>query len=119
MLGAMIAIRQPKGLRSLIISNSPASMPLWVESCNEWRKHLPEDIQKTLQEHESTETYDDPEYKSAVEEFYKRHVCRVYPFPQDFLDSVANVEGEGSDDTVYYTMNGPYEHVVTGSLKSV
>ena len=30
MLGAEHAIRRPKGLRSLVISNSPASMPLWL-----------------------------------------------------------------------------------------
>ncbi|EXJ61106.1 hypothetical protein A1O7_05259 [Cladophialophora yegresii CBS 114405] len=115
MLGAMFAIRGHKGLKRLIISNSPCSMKLWVESCNEWRKQLPEDVEKALQKHEKDKTYDDPEYKWAVEEFYKRHVCRIYPFPQDLLDTMANVE---EDDTVYYTMNGPSEFTVVGSLKT-
>jgi hypothetical protein len=30
--------------------------------------------------------------KWAVEEFYKRHVCRIYPFPKDLVDTMANVE---------------------------
>ncbi|KIW93026.1 uncharacterized protein Z519_06875 [Cladophialophora bantiana CBS 173.52] len=104
--GSMFAIRGSLGLKRLIISNSPASMKLWGEACNKWRSQLPRDVDSALTRHEENQTYDDPEYKSAVEEFYKRHVCRVYPFPQDLLDTLANVE---VDDTVYYTMNGPSE----------
>ncbi|EXJ65834.1 uncharacterized protein A1O5_11075 [Cladophialophora psammophila CBS 110553] len=115
MLGSMFAIRGSRGLKRLIISNSPASMKLWVEACNKWRSQLPRDVDNVLTRHEENQTYDDPEYKSAVEEFYKRHVCRVYPFPQDLLDTLANVE---VDDTVYYTMNGPSEFTVIGNLKT-
>ncbi|OCT45511.1 hypothetical protein CLCR_01771 [Cladophialophora carrionii] len=57
----MFAIRGHKGLKRLIISNSPCSMKLWVESCNEWRKRLPEEVEKALQRHEKDKTYDDPE----------------------------------------------------------
>jgi len=115
MLGAMFAIRGHKGLKRLIISNSPASMPLWVESCSEWRKQLPDHVEKALQKHEADKTYHDPEYLKAVEYFYKHHLCRVYPFPKDILDTFAWVE---KDDTVYMTMNGPSEFTVVGSLKS-
>ena len=65
MLGSMFAIRGHKGLKRMVISNSPASMPLWVESCNEWRKQLPEDVEKALQKHEKDQTYDDPQCKST------------------------------------------------------
>lgn len=115
MLGAQFAIRQHPGLKRLIISNSPASMPLWVESCDAWRAELPPDVQKTLQKHENDKTYTDPEYLRGVEEFYKRHLCRIYPFPKDIIDSFAWVE---KDDTVYMTMNGPSEFTVVGSLKN-
>ncbi|OAL36569.1 hypothetical protein AYO20_04185 [Fonsecaea nubica] len=108
MLGSMFAIRGHTGLKRLIISNSPASMKLWVESCNQWRRELPENVDNALTKHEESETYDDPEYKWAVEEFYKRHVCMIFPFPEDLLDTFANVE---EDDTVYMTMNGPSEYV--------
>jgi pimeloyl-ACP methyl ester carboxylesterase len=65
MLGATFAVRGHPGLKRLVISNSPASMPLWVESCNEWRKQLPEDVEKALQKHEADKTYDDPECDSS------------------------------------------------------
>ncbi len=45
MLGSEIAVRQPEGLRSLAICNSPASMQLWVEGAAELRAQLPEDVQ--------------------------------------------------------------------------
>ncbi|KIW99527.1 uncharacterized protein Z518_11266 [Rhinocladiella mackenziei CBS 650.93] len=114
MLGAMFAIRGHRGLKRLIISNSPASMPLWVESCNKWRQQLPPEIERALQRHEADKTYKDPEYTSAVEYFYKLHVCRIFPFPKDIMDTFAWVE---KDDTVYMTMNGPSEFTVIGNLK--
>ena len=45
MLGAEYATTRPKGLRRLVISNSPASMKLWVETANRLRLELPKDVQ--------------------------------------------------------------------------
>ena len=45
MLAARFAISQPKGLKRLIISDSPASMELWVEAANKLRSQLPPDVQ--------------------------------------------------------------------------
>jgi L-proline amide hydrolase len=114
MLGAEIAVRQPFGLASLAICNSPASMELWMAAADELRGQLPPDIQATLNRHEEAGTVFDPEYLAATEEFYRRHVCRVVPTPQDFLDTVAQME---ADPTVYHTMNGPNEFHVLGTLR--
>jgi len=65
MLGSMFAIRGHKGLKRLIISNSPASMTLWADSCDEWRKQLPREIDEALEKHEKNGTYDDPEYQQV------------------------------------------------------
>lgn len=114
MLGAEIAVRQPAGLVSLSICNSPASMDLWVQGATELRAHLPQDVQDALDRHEADDTVTDPEYLAATEEFYRRHVCRVVPTPQDFVDTVAQMEAE---PTVYHTMNGPNEFHVVGTLR--
>ena len=45
MLSARFATQQPKGLKNLIISDSPASMKLWVEAANKLRSQLPSDVQ--------------------------------------------------------------------------
>ncbi|TGT34862.1 alpha/beta fold hydrolase, partial [Mesorhizobium sp. M4B.F.Ca.ET.169.01.1.1] len=48
MLGAEYGVTRPKGLKSLTIANSPASMKLWVEEANRLRADLPRDVQETL-----------------------------------------------------------------------
>ena len=54
------------------------------------------------------------EYLAAMKVFYDRHVCRVVPNPPEVLRSFAQI---GEDPTVYFTMNGPSEFHVIGSLK--
>jgi L-proline amide hydrolase len=114
MLSAEIAVRQPSGLGSLAICNSPASMELWMAAAAELRAQLPQDTEAALNRHEEAGTVTDPEYLAATEEFYRRHVCRVVPTPQDFVETVTQMEAE---PTVYHTMNGPNEFHVLGTLR--
>ncbi|HET6735320.1 proline iminopeptidase-family hydrolase [Mycobacterium sp.] len=114
MLGAEIAVRQPPGLASLAICNSPASMALWMAAADELRAQLPQETLAALERHEAAGTLTDPEYLAASDEFYRRHVCRVVPTPQDFVDTVKQME---ADPTVYHTMNGPNEFYVLGTLR--
>lgn len=115
MLGAEYAVLQPKGLKTLTIANSPASMKLWVEEANRLRADLPQDVQETLTRHEAAGTTDDPEYQQATMVFYERHVCRVVPFPPEVAESFAQV---ARNPTVYNVMNGPNEFHVIGTLKT-
>ncbi|WP_396836927.1 proline iminopeptidase-family hydrolase [Mycobacterium sp. ITM-2016-00317] len=114
MLGAEIAALQPPGLASLSICNSPASMALWMAGAAELRAQLPPETQAALDRHEQAGTVTDPEYLAATEEFYVRHVCRIVPPPQDFVETVEQMEAE---PTVYHTMNGPNEFHVLGTLR--
>ncbi|STV87781.1 proline iminopeptidase [Klebsiella michiganensis] len=65
MLGAEHAVTQPKGLKALIIANSPASMALWLQGAAKLRAQLPADVQQTLLDHEAAGTLDSAEYKAA------------------------------------------------------
>jgi len=115
MLGAEYGVRRPKGLASLTIANSPASMLLWVAEANRLRSLMPQDVQDTLTRHEKAGTTDHPDYAKATADFYARHVCRVQPMPpevQETFDQVAR------NPTVYNTMNGPNEFFVIGTLKN-
>jgi L-proline amide hydrolase len=89
-------------------------MELWVQEANKLRDALPADVQKTLLEHEAAGTTTSKEYTTAMMVFYARHVCRVQPMPDEVLRSFAQIE---ADPTVYFTMNGPSEFHVIGSLK--
>lgn len=114
MLGSEIAVTQPAGLVSLSICNSPASMELWTQAAEELIAELPQDVRDTLAHHEANGTYDDPEYIWATKVYDLLHVHRTAQTPQEYLDSEAAV---AADPTVYYTMNGPNEFHVIGTLK--
>lgn len=101
MLGSLYASRHPRGLRKLILSNSPASMDLWLESCNGLRKHLPQHVQDALDKGEREKDYDSKDFEDAVMQFYKHHLCRVEPFPQVLMDIFDQIK---EDPTVYHTM---------------
>jgi L-proline amide hydrolase len=112
MLGMEHAVRQPRGLRSLVVANSPASMRLWVEEANRLRELLPAEVQEALVRHETAGSTDSDEYRQAMMRFYERHLCRI-PFPEPLQRSFAQLEAE---PTVYHTMNGPSEFHVIGTL---
>lgn len=115
MLGAEHAIRRPKGLRSLTISNSPASMALWSSEAKILRARLPREIEEALDRHEAADTVDDPEYVAATQAYYDRHLCRVLPNPPEVLRTN---EYLAQDPTVYHTMNGPNEFYCVGTLRN-
>ncbi|HUV57796.1 MAG TPA: proline iminopeptidase-family hydrolase [Acidimicrobiales bacterium] len=114
MLGSEHAIRQPKGLKSLVISNSPASMALWVSEAMKQREALPESVREALNRHEANDTTDDPEYLVATQVVYDQHVCRVVPNPPEVLRAMERLN---EDPTVYHTMNGPNEFFCVGTLR--
>jgi L-proline amide hydrolase len=114
MLGAEHAVRQPAGLRKLVIANSPASMRTWVAEANRLRMDLPAEVQDALSQHEEAGTIDSPDYQKAAEVFYARHVCRIVPNPPEVARTFAAI---ADDPTVYHTMNGPTEFHVVGTMK--
>jgi L-proline amide hydrolase len=115
MLGMEYALTQPPGLRSLTIANSPASMVQWVSEANRLRSALPAEVQQTLLKHEADGTTDDPTYQEAVLVYYRRHLCRVDPFPDCVVRSFDQLE---RNPEVYHTMNGPSEFHCIGTLKT-
>ena len=115
MLAMEYALTQPRGLESLTVASSSASMIQWVEEANRLREELPPAVQEALLRHEAAETYDDPEYQTAMAEFYRRHVCRVDPVPEYVERTFAAI---ARNPEVYHTMNGPSEFHVVGTLKT-
>jgi L-proline amide hydrolase len=114
MLAMEHALDHPEGLRAIVVADSPASIPLWVEEANRLRRDLPADVQETLTRHEEAGTTDAPAYEQAVRVYYDRHLCRV-PWPDCVERTFAQLD---EDPTVYHTMNGPSEFHCIGSLKT-
>ncbi len=115
MLAMEYALTHPDGLVSLTVADSPASIPLWISEANRLRAQLPPEVQQTLVHHEQQGTTDSQEYQDAMQVFYRRHLCRVDPWPECVtrtFDKLAQYP------EVYNTMNGPSEFYVIGTLKT-
>jgi len=100
-------------LASLTISSSPPSVPRVVAEMGELRRQLPVDVERVIADHEARGVFDCPEYTAAIMVFYKRHLCRLDPWPPSVEQSMGSAFGAGP----YLTMWGPSEFgPVTGNL---
>jgi hypothetical protein len=98
------ATRTPKGLKRLIISNSPVSMDLCAVGMNELLSHFPEEFVKMIRKHEAEGTTNAQQYQDAAMTFYKKHTCVTDPWPEELNQSFAEF---AKDPTVYHTMYVP------------
>ena len=86
------ALTQPAGLASLILASSPASIPQWIAQANRLRKELPQEVEQTLRHHEEGDTTDEVAYAEAMQVYDQRHVCRLDPWPEPLMRTVADPE---------------------------
>jgi proline-specific peptidase len=115
--GGMLAMqyvldRRPE-LESLILCGSPASMIRWVADCTVLLGEESAETRRVIREHEAAGFTACPEYQAAILGFYRKHVCRMDPWPAGLERSFAEAGYQ-----VYNTMNGPSEFTVTGTLKT-
>ena len=114
MLAMEYVLTRPGGIAGLILADAPASAPQWIAEINRLRAELPLDLQATLRKHEEAGTTDDPDYEEAMMAFYRRHLCRLDPWP-DCLNRTFEKMIEAPE--VYHTLWGPSEFQVTGTLR--
>jgi proline iminopeptidase len=74
---------------------------------------FPQEVQDTIKRHEAAGTTACPEYAAAILPFYKRHVCRLEPWPDGLERAFAEAGYQ-----VYNYMNGPSEFTITGTFKN-
>ena len=84
MLAIEYALTRPSGLASLVLNSPPTSSETWMEEAARLRDELPDDVRRTLTEHEAAGTTDHPDYVAAEEVFWRRHILLVDP-PPDFV----------------------------------
>jgi proline-specific peptidase len=113
MLAMEYALKQPVGLRSLILADTGASMPQWMAEGRRLVAELPEDEQQTIQWHEANGSTDSAAYREACRAYSCRYLgSRIVPRP-DYLKRMADKPG----DDVYKLLWGPSEWYLTGTLK--
>lgn len=114
--GGMLALEhilaKSKGVQSLILASSLASMPQWISETQRLRNELPDSIKRVLDKNEAEGTTESAAYQEATHQFYQRHVCRLKPWPNSLKRSF-----EKMGQSVYLKMTGPNEFTPTGTLK--
>jgi proline iminopeptidase len=75
---------------------------------------LPRRTQATLRKFGRKGEYQHPEYERAMMEFYRRHLCRLWPWPEDIAGALSRISRP-----VYGTMNGPNEFTIVGNIKDI
>lgn len=106
------AMTQPAGLQGLVLASPLISTPRWIADNTGYRRQLPADVQKILDDHEAAGTTDSQAYQDAVMVFYNRHLCRMDPWPEELLRAF-----ELANFDLYVTMWGNTEFNATGTLK--
>jgi proline-specific peptidase len=106
--------RGTAGVERLVLASTSASAREFMAGARRLIAALPEPHRGVLIEGGEREEYETPEYQAAVMEFYRRHLCRLDPWPAALEASNANIDG----NAVYLTMNGPTEFDVIGPLRT-
>ncbi|KAI0719392.1 proline-specific peptidase [Cerioporus squamosus] len=96
MASELIVRRQPKGLKKLVISDSPSAIALWRKSFMELLDKFPQKVKDAV-----AKGFEDRiGYWNAMLEVYAVHGCRVKPLPKDLETSLLYIYGENADRTV-------------------
>jgi proline iminopeptidase len=101
----------PERVSSLIFGSQCLDVKGWVQSTKKLLTTLPVQLQDAVKKAESTNNYDDPMYKEAMDQFYSLYIWR-HPVKADLDIMLATCNTD-----MYAYMWGPSEFTVTGTLK--
>ena len=107
------ALKYQQNLKAMVVCNMTADFHKYAAYNNKLREELRPSLVDTFKMFEDKGDYGNPLYLELVEkEFYAKHICRIYPFPEPVSRSFSHFNGE-----VYSYMQGPSEFVPGGILK--
>lgn len=112
MLGMQYALKYQDNMKGLIVSNMMGSFPAYAKYNGKLRSQLRPSLVDSLEVYEKKGDYGNPDYMNlVVEEYYRKHICRMKPFPDGFERSMQHANGH-----IYTFMQGPSEFVPGGNL---
>lgn len=112
MLASSYLLTKPAGVQSIIFSGPALNSRRWEKDQRTYLKQFPQEMQDTIEQHERNHTTHTKEYQDAMIAFYKRHVCRLDPWPPEMT-----AEFEKMNYQIYNYMWGASEFTVTGTLQ--
>ncbi len=113
-LALAYTLAHPEAVRTLTTAGGVADIPFATEEMRRWISELPPPVQAVLHRGQETGQFDTPEYEAAMMEFYRRHVCRLWPWPPPVTYTLDNLSRP-----VYLYMNGPNEFTIVGTIKDL
>jgi proline iminopeptidase len=107
------ALKYQQHLKGLIVSNMMSSCPAYAAYNKDvLQKKMNPKVVDSILNFERTKTTNDPRYMNLLmNNYYNKHICRVYPFPEPIDRAFAHLNG-----TVYNIMQGPSEFGISGRL---
>lgn len=115
MLALETVLRGASGIAGLVLADAPVSIPQWSSEADRLRALLPAEVQAVLDRHEQAGSTESQEYGQAMVTYYRRHICRMEPWPPEMMAAFAALQ---RDPEVYNTLWGPNELRCTGTLSS-
>ena len=115
LLALAVALAYPESLASLVTVGGLASVPLASAEMVRLRAALPPGVQETLDRCEASGNTGSREYADAAMVFYRRHLCRMSPWPPELSRSLELT----NTHPVYRLMNGPSEFTITGTIRDI
>ncbi len=115
LLALAYALQYPDSLASLVTVGGLASVPFAAREMARLKDELPEPERGILKRFEARGELAAPEYLRAVEAFYRRHLCRLDPWPREVRRSFERI----AQQPVYAEMNGPNEFTITGTIRDI
>jgi len=114
--GSMLAVdyilaKHPLGVRSLVLSAPCLSASRWEADQHAYLEELPAETRRTISDAEQSGEFG-AAYQEAMMEYYRRHVCRMDPWPD-----CVNRAFEKMGQAVYEYMWGKSEFTLTGTLR--
>lgn len=98
---------------SLVLASTSASIPQFVAQTELLVRDLPEPHCTILRDYGAQLRYEEPEYLVSAQEFYRRHLCRLDPWPTVLADSM----DEEAKNQSYAVLSGPNDLIVTGKIR--
>ncbi len=107
------ALKYQQHLKGLIVSNMMSSCPAYAAYNKDvLQKKMDPKIVDSILYFEKTKTTSNPRYMNLLlNNYYNKHICRIYPFPEAIDRAFSHLNGE-----VYTIMQGPSEFGISGRL---
>ncbi|MGE4568516.1 MAG: proline iminopeptidase-family hydrolase [Bacteroidales bacterium] len=113
LVGSYALSHPDSGISSLVLSGPLLDSVRWANDQKEHLSHFPVTVRAAVSRAEEVGVYDSEEYQEAITAYYNRHVCRLDPWPDCMMQSMAAFNTE-----LYLYMWGPSEFTVTGTLRN-